>query len=116
METLESTKSCPDYESIRQPSVGADKFEIDEIQGKWYFLATNEPTIPSFCICGYNNFTVEKDIQKYEYSSNLICRGSPFTIHIKGNLSKDSTSPGNLVENAEIHGHNIAPLVPNMIF
>ena len=46
----------------------------------------------------------------------MICRGSPFTIHIKGNLSSDPTSPGNLVENAEIHGHNIAPLVPNMIF
>ena len=87
-----------------------------ELSGKWFFLATNEPTIPSFCICGYNNFTIEHDVKKYEYATNLTCRGSPFTIHIKGNLSSDPTSPGNLVENAEIYGHNIAPLVPNMVF
>ena len=100
--SLESSKTCPDYSSIRQDSVDADLFKIDEIEGKWFFLATNEPTIPAFCICGYNNFTIEHEVQKYEYTSNLICRGSPFTIHIKGNLSSDSTSPGNLVENAEI--------------
>ena len=62
VESIGSSKTCPDYSSIRQPSVDADQFDIDQIGGKWFFLATNEPTIPGFCICGYNNFTIEHDV------------------------------------------------------
>jgi len=58
----EVSKTCPNYEDIRQRSVDGDSFDISEVSGVWYFLATNEPTIPSFCTCGSNNFTVEKDI------------------------------------------------------
>ena len=42
--------TCPPYDSIRDPSVDASKFSIDEIKGLWYLQATTEPTT-RFCKC-----------------------------------------------------------------
>jgi len=108
--------SCPDYSAIRQPSVSAEQFDIADFSGVWYMLATNEPTMPSFCTCGVNNITVDKPALTYSYSNANLCFGKDFTIHIAGDLSKDAASPGDLHENAVILDHTLGKLLPNYVF
>merc|ERR1712188_62710 len=108
--------TCPDYADIRQPSVDQDKFDIEEFAGEWFMLATTEPTMPSFCVCGVNNVTVDKPAMAYSYTNTDDCLGKKVTLHIKGDLSTDITSPGLLHENAALFNHTIGKLDPNMVF
>ena len=108
--------SCPDYADIRQPSVTADKFDIEEFEGEWFMLATTEPTMPKFCVCGVNNVTVNKPAMAYSYTNTDDCLGKKVTLHIKGALSTDATSPGLLHENAAIFNHTVGKLDPNYVF
>ena len=115
---LNGTKyTCPDYEDIRQDSVKAENFDINEFAGHWYLAATNEPTIPPICKCGVNDVTVSKDKGEYEYTCSLVCTKAPhFSLTMKGVTSDDPEWPGNIKENASLFDHRIAPLVPNYIF
>ena len=36
MTAMAADYTCPSYDSIRQSSVDANKFDIDEFNGKWY--------------------------------------------------------------------------------
>ena len=94
-----SAYTCPDYSAIRQPSVDASAFDVEELSGVWYMVrisardcrstncagqvATTEPTMPSFCKCTVNNITINKP-SEYEYTNANSCMGAPVTIHIKG--------------------------------
>ena len=98
-----------------------------------YMVATNEPTLPSFCACGTNTFTVNKTKNEYSYVNEESCaptwsdqvgrtkasaerKSFPIKLTIKGELSKDPRFPGNLRENAAVFGHSVFPLVPNYVF
>ena len=108
---------CPDYADIRQDTVKAENFDINDFAGQWYLAATNEPTIPPICKCGVNNVTVDQDKGEYEYTCTLKCvKPDHFSLTMKGEISKDPEWPGDLKENAAIFDHRIAPLVPNMLF
>ena len=63
--------TCPSYASIRQPSVAEGKFEPAEMQGIWYIEATNEPTMPGFCKCGVNDYSVHASW--YSYTNTDYC-------------------------------------------
>ena len=78
--------------------------------------ATSEPTLPSFCVCGVNKNTIDTIGGHYYYTNKDNCKGLPFSIHIKGDLSKDVEWPGDLRENAAFFNHTIGSLDPNMIF
>ena len=110
---------CPDYNSIRQPSVQPNVFNITEFSGHWYMVATNEPTMPSFCRCGTNDVTVNAAAGTYGYVNRDYCDhipGNKFSITIKGELSTDPESPGELHETAAIFNHTLGSLLPNLIF
>ena len=53
--------TCPDYKDIALPSVSAENFDINEFSGHWYAIASNEPTMPSFCLCENQLIDVHKD-------------------------------------------------------
>lgn len=108
--------TCPAYISIQQSSVAASVFDIQEFAGTWYMLATNEPTMPGFCICGVNNVTIDKPAGAYSYTNTDSCFGKAITLHIKGELSNDTASPGELHENAAFFNHMMGALDPNYIF
>eukprot|EP00466_Bigelowiella_natans_P004797 jgi/Bigna1/135022/aug1.27_g9730 len=109
---------CPDYELIRQPSVNASSFDIDEFQGTWYLTATTEPTLPEFCRCGVNEVEVNKAGGWYRYLNIDYCDhlDKNITIPIKGKLSSDSSSPGELRENFALFNKTVLKLLPNYIF
>ena len=112
--------SCPEYTDIREDSVTSDKFDIDEFEGRWFMVATSEPTLPKFCHCGVNEVSIHKDTGTYEYINTDQCDTKGFdhniSIHIMGQLSTDRASPGLLHENAALFNHTIGTLDPNYIF
>lgn len=109
--------TCPDYDAIRQPSVDASIFSIDDFAGKWYLVATNEPTIPSFCTCGINTYRIHSNDGWYSYKNTDNCVGAiNISVPIKGETSQDPASPGYLRENFGPFNHTIRNLDPNMIF
>ena len=108
--------SAASYRDIQQPSVHADAFSIDEFAGRWYLIATNEPTLPSFCVCGVNEVSVHRAGGTYEYYNKDACFTQNITLHIKGVLSNDSTTPGLLHETAAVFNHTVSQLLPNYIF
>lgn len=109
---------CPSYKDLRDDTVNAKAFEIEEFQGRWFMLATTEPTMPSFCRCGFND--VDVGSTTYEYANHDSCNEKTFhhniTIHIKGELSSDPKSPGELRENAALFNHTVRTLDPNYLF
>ena len=113
---LATSYECPSYESIRQPSVGAEVFNISDFSGVWYLVATNEPTIPPFCTCGVNTVDVHPKEGWYAYSNVDTCGKANISVPIKGVLSSDADSPGFLMENFGPSNHTARHLDPNMIF
>ena len=103
---------CPAYTDIAQPSVNKDHFSIEEFDGTWYMVATNEPTLPSFCVCGVNENTIDTAGGHYYYTNKDSCHGVPFSLDIKGDLSKDPEWPGDLRENAAVMNHTVGSLDP----
>jgi len=116
--TQEQQYVCPKYEDLRDETVNAKTFSIDEFKGRWYMIATTEPTMPTFCRCGYNDVTIGSTT--YEYANHDQCNEKTFhhniTIHIKGELSSDPESPGDLRENAALFNHTVGKLDPNYLF
>lgn len=109
--------TCPAYEDIAQASVRPTNFSINEFSGLWYMIATNEPTLPSFCVCSVNDVQVHPSAGTYDYVNRDLCLGSKnVTLHIKGKLSNDSATPGLLHETAAIFNHTVTKLLPNYIF
>lgn len=79
-------------------------------------IATNEPTMPSFCTCSTNDVTVSVSTGKYSYvNTNKCLGGNPMTINIAGELSKDPTKQGDLHENFDSPVTQLS-LMPNMVF
>jgi hypothetical protein len=112
--------SCPEYSQIEQPSVDSSVFDISEFGGLWYMVATNEPTMPSFCRCGINEVVVNKAAGVYGYTNIDYCDEGMLkrniSLTIKGDLSKDPSTPGALHETAAFWNHTIGSLLPNYIF
>ena len=95
------------------------------MNGMWFMIATNEPTLPSICVCGVNQIDVHPNTNGtvggwYHYTNHDLCGTSshrfPFTVNIKGLLSNDTSTPGELHEQAEIDGHYLGKLDPNYMF
>ena len=107
--------SCPSYEELAQPSVNPTSFAIEEFGGLWNMIATNEPTLPSFCTCSTNDVTVSVSTGKYSYINSNKCLGNPMTISIAGLLSDDPNKPGDLRENLDNPITQLS-LKPNMVF
>ncbi len=78
-------------------------------------VATNEPTLPSFCTCSTNDVTVALSSGKYSYVNSNRCLGNPMTISIAGLLSHDPNKPGDLQENLDNPLTQMS-LKPNMVF
>ena len=116
--TADEKYVCPAYENLRDDTVSSKAFDIEEFGGRWFMLATTEPTMPSFCRCGYND--VEIGSTTYQYANHDSCNEKTFhhniTIHIKGELSSDPESPGALRENAALFNHTVGKLDPNYLF
>lgn len=110
---------CPPYTSIAQPNVAAPAFKLSDFTGEWYVMATNEPTMPSFCTCGVLTWSVDGDpsasVKHYHYTFAPRCLGKGVSITCKGE-ARDPQHPGSLMENAALFNHTVAKLVPNMIF
>ena len=79
-------------------------------------VATNEPTLPSFCTCSTNDVTVALSSGKYSYvNSNRCLNNNPMTVNIAGKLSHDPNKPGDLRENLDNPVTQLS-LKPNMVF
>ncbi len=113
---LRSSSTCPPYSSILQPSMST--FNLTSyLTGLYYMVATTEPTMPSFCKCGRNNYTLNTQDQTYGYTNFITCPPAPeIEVHVGGVLSEDPGTPGYLRENAVILGHQVTPYDPNMVF
>eukprot|EP00039_Didymoeca_costata_P021002 m.343071 g.343071 ORF g.343071 m.343071 type:complete len:212 (+) comp22312_c0_seq1:87-722(+) len=115
-----SNYTCPSYNNIRDDSVNATTFDINEYNGLWYMIATTEPTQPSFCVCGKNVVYIHKNESGaggwYNYTNIANCKGIHMRVPIKGVLSSDPSSPGALKENFELMNHTVGGLDPNYIF
>ena len=113
-----ASTTCPSYNDIRDSSVDASNFSVQEFSGMWYMVATSEPTLPAFCVCSvyYVNVDVQEGI--FNYTNIVYCDhlNRNISIRIKGVLSSDASSPGLLHENAELFNHTLGKLDPNMIF
>jgi hypothetical protein len=113
----ESSKyTCPSYDEIASANIGASI--LHDMEGDWYLLATNEPTLPSFCTCGLIAWHLDSDkpVAAYHYDMASKCFGhdSPVNFTMKGE-ARDPKRPGLLSENMAFFNHSIAPFVPNMI-
>lgn len=110
--------TCPKWEDIAQPGVkpGGD-FSLINMTGDWYVLATSEPTLPPFCACAKETWSVTEyqPVMKYQWDFATKCLGLKFNIRMTGE-SRDLTQPGDLMENAAILGHRIMPLTPELIY
>eukprot|EP00759_Apiculatamorpha_spiralis_P048177 PhF_6_TR4351/c0_g1_i1/m.5863/K03098/APOD; apolipoprotein D and lipocalin family protein len=98
---------CPEYTTIRDPSVL--NFQPHRYQGLWYQVATNEPTMPSFCTCGTLNWTITSNTTFQDVFSAKC--GFPFRLPLVGQLSTNASEPGYLHE-----GPALSLTVPNMVF
>lgn len=115
---LEAPKrfTCPDYASIATPAVSPARFSLEAFTGLWYMMATNEPTMPSFCTCPTETWFLDSNaaVKQYHYQLNSTC-GFKLDLTMKGD-AKDPEHPGKLDENAEVYNHSVAPYLPNYIF
>ena len=85
------------------------------VHGTWF--ATTEPTMPPFCTCIHNDVQIHELEGWYAYTSHATCEGKiPISVPVKGELSKDPSSPGLLHENFGLFNHTMSSLDPNMIF
>ncbi|CAE7252802.1 hypothetical protein AK812_SmicGene49055 [Symbiodinium microadriaticum] len=117
LDICEASYSCPEYSEIRQPSVSSKMFNISSFGGTWYMVATTEPTMPPFCTCIHNDVQIHELEGWYAYTSHATCEGKiPISVPVKGELSKDPSSPGLLHENFGLFNHTMSSLDPNMIF
>ena len=119
--TRGSGYKCPTYANIREASVGAEVFDVQELEGAWFMIATTEPTQPSFCICGINNYTIHKRVPPaiggwYFYTNTASCLNHTVTVPIKGSLSQNASTPGLLHENLDVLNHTVGGEDPNFIF
>merc|ERR1712228_581955 len=80
-------------------------------------IATNEPTMPSFCKCSTYDFHFDSDgsIPKYHYDLHASCFGAPMTLTMKGE-APDPKNPGSLMEMFAVFNHTVAKLVPHMVY
>eukprot|EP00756_Hemistasia_phaeocysticola_P023289 Hpha_TRINITY_DN15884_c3_g1::TRINITY_DN15884_c3_g1_i2::g.188468::m.188468 len=109
---------CPSYDEIRQPSVDASVFSMNDIQGVWYLQATTEPTTKA-CLCNVMNYTVGSEVYRYTdtcyedmFKNNT---WQNFTVTLGGHLSTNVSTPGVLHEGFVVYNHSIAEK-PNMLF
>lgn len=109
--------TCPDYESIRQPSVSPEALHINEIEGIWYLVATTEPTT-KFCMCNVMNYSIYQATYLYTDTcfQDLSKKHTNVTIPLGGDLSYDPKSPGILHEAIKLFNHTETPKNPNMLF
>ena len=135
VEAPESSKTCPDYSSPLSDNIQSMQIfsKSTRFKARWdsrqvVFHSYKRANNPSFLhllhlwhlwLQQFYDRTWSSAVW-YEYTSNLICRGSPpRSPSISKVIWAQTQAPlatSFLIENAEIHGHNIAPLVPNMIF
>ena len=114
-------RACPTYESVAAPSVLGSGFQLANMTGHWYVLASNEPTVPPFCTCNTLDFTVDGvDAQGrtwYHYVARPKCYPGGVTIPatMKGWGNETGNEPGFFHENMAIFNHSVATLVPNMV-
>ena len=66
--------SCPSYDELAQDSVAPSVYQPSDLDGLWYMLATNEPTLPPICDCPRNNFTMNVDEGTYAYTNIDFCQ------------------------------------------
>jgi hypothetical protein len=102
-----ASAECPSYTFIAQPSVAAWSPQI--YQGLWYQIATDEPTMPSFCNCATLNWTVTGPAT---FTDHFAARcGLNLSFALRGSLSTNASEPSNLKE-----GVAAGLEVPNMVF
>jgi len=108
--------TCPSYDTIVTPAINASI--LHDMQGDWYMLATNEPTIPSFCTCGRSTWHLDSDgpVKEYHYGLVTKCLGKDAPAFTMKGEARDLKRPGDLAENMEFFNHSVAPYVPDMIF
>lgn len=110
--------SCPDYDSIKTPSVVAGNFNLDDLAGEWYLVGTSEPTLPAFCTCPKVTWFIDSSsatVKQYHYETRAHCVTVNFTATLKGE-ARDPTRPGLLSENVAVFNHSVAPYCPHMIY
>jgi len=92
--------SCPDYDFIAQQSVDSQLYSPQLLDGLWYMLATNEPTLPPICNCPRNNFTTSPAESTYTYTNIDLCEVTgELEFHVDGKLV-DEGRPGLMKEHA----------------
>ena len=111
---------CPLYDAVAQKSMSVSpRFGLGDMAGLWFVVATNEPTLPSFCTCTTLNFTMLNVDQQgrswYRYTATTRCAGRPFSMTMKGWSNASSPEPGLFHENAALFNKTIPDLVPNMV-
>ena len=113
-------EGCPTYKNV---SAVNKNFSMSLLQGTWYVIATNEPTIPSFAkSCGLLNFTVYAGgAYRYWSTSEAIIGGTRnnFTVGPIGGTCAYSNKreTGDCMENIAPFNRSInGILVPNMFF
>ena len=85
--------SCPSYASLLAEDLKA--WSPRNLEGRWYMLATTEPTLPKGCTCGVNTFTVSDDESEYSYVNQDYCFDSMnITVHIAGVIPDVEGEPG----------------------
>ena len=113
--------TCPTYADVAQPSMAS--FKLPDFAGEWYVLATNEPTLPSFCGCTTLNVSMlgvdkhDASKQWYSYAATTRCPplNTPITATMKGWSNASSGEAGLLHENMALFNKTIPGLVPNML-
>jgi hypothetical protein len=114
--------SCPDFDAIAQPGVHPSKWRQEDMNGVWYIVATNEPTIPTNMMrqCGVLNWTVYTDEYRYTNTvtqTGLWHRRHNITVMNAGYRSKDPRRPGNCTEGFGIFNRTVDVTTgPNMFF
>jgi len=112
--------SCPDFDAIGQPGVHPSKWRQEDLNGVWYVVATNEPTIPTDMMrkCGVLNWTVYTD--EYRYTNTVTQMGLwrvNITVMNAGYRSKDPLRPGNCTEGFGLFNRTVDVTAgPNMFF
>jgi len=110
--------TCPEYSQIRQKSVDPAHFDINEIAGTWYLLATTEPTT-AFCLCNVMNYNI---YQKTYLYADTCFQTLPHTNHTNitmenmGGTLGPADSPGFLHEAFKIKNHSVTHENPTMIY
>lgn len=107
-----STFSCPTYESIVDASMKA--FDMNEMSGIWYMLATTEPTMPFYCHCAVLNYSIYDTW--YLYTGQFNCLGVNVSLDSIGTLSKNISTPGYLHEGLSLFHTAVTSLEPYYIF